>query len=349
MPTIDFEGKPVPVEDGDSIASALYRSGVRTFTRSLKYHRRRGLYCVTGDCPNCLMTVDGEPGVRACATEACEGQTVERESGWPSTERDVLSVTDHAHRLMPVGFYYKAFIKPRFAWELAERVIRSATGVGSLPTDRAPQVKPSRHVHADVLVIGGGVAGLSAAKAAAARGERVLLVDEGRIGAAIPPGPTRDRIEALREELEATANVEVRERHVAVGVYEGPLVPVVGPDELLEVEPERVVVATGAAETHAVFPGNDLPGVWLGRGAARMAGVHGVAPGSQAVVVTDTAEGLAHVETLHAAGVRIEALVVPDDLAGRRPQGRARPPRRAHRGGGGLEAPPRCRARHGAG
>jgi sarcosine oxidase, subunit alpha len=321
VPTIDFEGQPVRVEDGDTIASALYRSGVRTFTRSLKYHRRRGLYCVTGDCPNCLMTVDGEPGVRACVTEACEGQAVERESGWPSTDRDVLSVTDRAHRLMPVGFYYKTFIRPRFAWELAERVIRAATGVGSLPTDRAPQMKPSRHVHTDVLVIGGGVAGLSAAKAAAARDEHVLLVDEGRIGDAIPPGPARDRIDALRAELDGAARVEVRERHVAIGVYEGPLVPVVGPDELLEVEPERVVVATGAAESHVVFPGNELPGVWLGRGAARMAGVHRVAPGSSAVVVTETAEGLGHAVTLRAAGVRIEALVVPDALADDAPAG----------------------------
>ena len=321
MASIDFEGKKVRVEEGDSIASALYRSGVRTFTRSLKYHRRRGLYCLTGDCPNCLMTVDGEPGVRACTAEACDGQKVQRESGWPSTDRDLLAVTDKAHRFMPVGFYYKTFIKPRFAWELAERVIRSATGVGTLPQDRTPAVKPSRHVHADVLVVGGGVAGLAAAKAAASRGEHVLLVDEGRFGATIPPGPARDRVEALRDELQHTPGVELRERHVAVGIYDGPLVPVVGADELLEVEPGRIVVATGAADAHAVFPGNDLPGVWLGRGAARMAGVHRVAPGELAVVITDSTEGLAHLETLRAAGVRIAGVVVPGPLGDLVPAG----------------------------
>jgi sarcosine oxidase subunit alpha len=312
--SIDFEGKKVRVQEGDTIASALYRSGVRTFTRSLKYHRRRGLYCLTGDCPNCLMTVDGEPGVRACTAEACEGQKVRRESGWPSTERDLLAVTDKLHRFMPVGFYYKTFIKPRFAWELAERVIRSATGVGTLPTHRAPVVKPLRHVHTDVLVIGGGVAGLAAAKVAASRGDRVLLVDEGDFGAAIAQGPVRDRIATLVEQLRATPSVELRERHVAVGIYDGPLVPVVGSDELLEVEPGRIVVATGAADAHAIFPGNDLPGVWLGRGAARMAGVHGVAPGERAVVVTNSAEGLAHLATLRAAGVKIAEVVVPDAL-----------------------------------
>ena len=60
-----------------------------------------------------------------------------------------------------------------------------------------------------------------------------------------------------------------------MGVYDGPLVPVAGPQELLQVSPGRVIVATGAVEAHPVFPGNDLPGVWLGRGAARMAAPRG--------------------------------------------------------------------------
>ena len=171
MGSIDFEGRKVPIEQGDSLASALYRSGVRTFTRSLKHHRRRGLYCMTGDCPNCLIDVDGEPGFRACTTEARDGQKVKRPSGRPSADFDLLAVTDRAHKLMPVGFYYKTFIRPRWAWEFAERIIRRATGVGRLPVGRAPSRKQARHVHPDVLVIGGGVAGLSAAVAAAERGE----------------------------------------------------------------------------------------------------------------------------------------------------------------------------------
>jgi hypothetical protein len=60
-PSLDFEGRRIPVYPGDTVASALFRSGVRTFTRSIKYHRRRGLYCLSGDCPNCLVNVDGGP------------------------------------------------------------------------------------------------------------------------------------------------------------------------------------------------------------------------------------------------------------------------------------------------
>src|SRR5262245_6777575 len=122
--TFDFEGEAVAFDDGDTVASALYRDGVRTFSRSLKYHRRRGLYCGTGDCPNCLITVGGVPGVRSCVTPARAGIRVERGEGWPSTEFDLLSVADRLHALMPVGFCYKTFIRPRFAWELAEKVIR---------------------------------------------------------------------------------------------------------------------------------------------------------------------------------------------------------------------------------
>ncbi len=315
MGSIDFEGRRVPAQDGDTVASALYRAGVRTFTRSLKHHRRRGLYCMTGDCPNCLVTVDGQPGCRACTTPARDGARVRRESGWPSTEHDVLNITDHLHRFMPVGFYYKAFVRPRWAWEFAEKIIRRATGIGTLPMDRAPELKPSRHVHTDVLVVGGGPAGLAAARAAGEAGLKVILCDEGVLGGALPPGATRDRVAALVRDLAGMANVTLLEHHTAVGVYDGPLVPVVGPHELLQIDPGRVIVATGAVETHAVFPGNDLPGVWLGRGAARMAGVHGVAPGSRAVVVADSMEGVLHIQTLQAAGVTVLAAMVPEALA----------------------------------
>jgi sarcosine oxidase subunit alpha len=317
--SFDFEGREVPFEAGDTIASALYRAGVRTFSRSIKYHRRRGLYCLSGDCPNCQLSVDGEPGVRSCCREASEGLRVERETGWPSTERDVLAVADRLHPLLPVGFYYKTFIRPRWAWPLAERVIRRATGVGRLPVGARPRPRPARWANVDVLVIGGGVAGLAAARSAVASGAEVLLVDEGRLGEKVAPGPTLDRIRSLAEEVRG--GVVVLERHAAIGVYDGPFVPVVGPEELVQVRARRLIVATGALETHPVFPGNDLPGVWLGRGAARLAGVHGVRPGDRAVVVAGTAEASEHVETLRAAGVEIAEVVEDPPL---RAEGRRR-------------------------
>ncbi|MDP9298817.1 MAG: 2Fe-2S iron-sulfur cluster-binding protein [Actinomycetota bacterium] len=321
MPTLDFEGTRVPVRDGDTVASALYRAGVRTFTRSTKYHRRRGLYCLSGDCPNCLVDVDGDPGCRACVTDASGGQRVSRGSGFPSADLDLLAVLDRAHRLMPVGFYYKTFIRPRFAWELAEKVIRRATGVGRLPVGRPSVPRATRHLRTEVLVIGGGVAGLASASAAADAGERVVLCDEGRLGEKVPAGPTLQTIRELADRLRAAPGATILERHPALGIYEGPLVPLVGPDGLVRVQPRRIVVATGAVESHGVFPGNDLPGVWLGRGAARMAGVHGLLPGHRIVVAAETREGLEHIGTLRQAGGRVLAALVPADLAPSVPDG----------------------------
>ena len=315
MGSFDFEGRRIQIERGDTVASALYRAGVRTFTRSLKYHRRRGLYCLTGDCPNCILNVDGEPGIRACTADAGDGQRVRRESGWPSAEMDLLAVADHAHALMPVGFYYKTFVRPRFAWPIAERLIRRATGVGRLPVGRPPALAATTSMRTDVLVIGGGVAGLAAAMEASERGDAVIVCDEGRLGETIPPGPVLDRLRRLAGDLERRS-VAILERHTALGIYEGPLVPLVGDGTLLRVDPGRIIVATGAVESHQVFPGNDLPGVWLGRGAVRLAAVHRVRPGSRAVVAAHTAEGVDHMRALADAGVEVVAAVVPDELAG---------------------------------
>lgn len=318
MGTLEFEGRPVPFEADDTIASALYRAGVRTFSRSLKYHRRRGLYCGTGDCPNCLMTVDGRPAVHTCTAPCADRMRIHRPGGFPDAERDLLHVTDFLHRLMPVGFYYKTFVRPRFAWPVAERVIRRATGLGALPPTTAAAREIVRHEHVDTLVIGAGIAGLDAAMEAGADGS-VLVCDEGRIGHAIAPGPTSDRLAELEAGVRSLGTVTVMEGFTALGVYEGLHVPLAGAGELVHVHPARVVVATGAVEQHGVFPGNDLPGVMLGRAAAALAGLHGVRPGERAVAVVRTEEGIDHLRALIGAGVAIAAVAVSAALAGRLP------------------------------
>ncbi len=298
--TLRLGRKRITVEDGDSVASALYRAGIRTFSRSLKYHRRRGLYCGTGECPNCLVTVDGIPGVRSCVTPAADGMRVRRERGWPSVERDVLAVLDRLHVLLPVGFYYKTFIRPRWSWAVASRMIRRAVGLGRLPGGPV-EARTDRHLHCDVLVVGAGMSGRAAAASAAARGERVVLCDEGEV--AEPP-----------------EGIEVLARHAAIGVYEGPMVALASALGIVQVHPRRVVAATGGAEVHPIFPGNDLPGVMLGRAAVGLA-ERGVAPGRRAVVVAGHDEGIEQLVALREAGVGIAAAVVPPALAERVPDG----------------------------
>src|SRR2546428_7916542 len=104
--TFTFQGRTIPAVQGQSIAAALYAAGIRIFTRSFKYHRPRGLFCVSGDCPNCLMQVDGRPNVRPCTEPARPGSEVRHQNAWPSLKFDVLRLFDRLSWFLPVGFYY---------------------------------------------------------------------------------------------------------------------------------------------------------------------------------------------------------------------------------------------------
>ena len=128
--TFTFAGKRIQARAGDTIASALYAAGQRTFSRSFKYHRPRGLLCGAGQCPNCLMNVDGTPSVRACTEPVRQGMRVQPQNAWPSLKHDLLSIINTFDWLLPIGFYYKTFIRPRFFWPLAKKFLRRAAGLG---------------------------------------------------------------------------------------------------------------------------------------------------------------------------------------------------------------------------
>ena len=175
-----FDGRAVTALEGDTIGSALHAAGQRTFSRSFKYHRRRGLFCCVGQCPNCLVAVDGAPGVRACVEPVREGIRVEHLNARPSLEFDVMRATDlFGGPFTPPGFYYKTFIRPQRLWPIVQ-ILRNAAGLGVLPHSQDERdAFQYRRRHADVLVVGGGLTGLSAATAAAELGADVLLVDDG--------------------------------------------------------------------------------------------------------------------------------------------------------------------------
>src|SRR5579871_202156 len=157
--TITFAGQPIEAFVGDTVASAAYAAGVRIFSRSFKYHRPRGLLCCSGRCPNCLVTVDGTPNVRACMTAVSDGQQVRSQNAFPSLQNDVLSIVDKVDRLLPVGFYYKTFIYPRAAWPLYETVLRNIAGLGSVRVERGLHGRNvRRYLYPDIAVVGGGPA-----------------------------------------------------------------------------------------------------------------------------------------------------------------------------------------------
>src|SRR5262249_30419396 len=124
-----FDGNPATGFHGDTVASALYAGGRRLFRRSFKYHRPRGLLCTHGRCPICLMTVDGTRNVRTCTEPIRAGMVVRSQHAWPSLDRDALVAFDTLAGWLPVGFYYKTFIHPTFAWPWYEHVLRHLAGL----------------------------------------------------------------------------------------------------------------------------------------------------------------------------------------------------------------------------
>ncbi|MBA2332291.1 MAG: (2Fe-2S)-binding protein, partial [Actinobacteria bacterium] len=304
--TFTFEGKRVEAFEGDTIASALFADGRRVFSRSFKYHRPRGLLCCTGSCPNCLMHVDGAPGIRACTEPVRAGATVRAQNVLGSLDRDALAVIGKVGGpFTPVGFYYRTMIRPRWAWPYYEKVLRNLAGLGRVDRHgRRTRRFDTEHRRAQVLVIGGGTGGVAAARDAAASGKQVVLVDEGLADLRGLGG--LDALAGLAVEVIAPAR--------AIGIYEGGLVPVDAGDVLLRFRAERIVVATGSIEQPLLFPGNDLVGVMLPSGVRRLVREWALKPGERAVVVAPDAEAIA--DDLRTAGTEVAHVV---DLAERAP------------------------------
>ena len=318
----EYNGRQMHAFQGDTIASALYAAGVRIFTRSFKYHRPRGLLCVAGHCPNCMMTVDEVPNVRVCTEPAREGMHVRSQNAWPSPEHDAMSVLDRFDRLLPVGFYYKTFHTPKLFWKMARPIIRSAAGLGSVPDKPSSTRNHHEFRHTDVAVVGGGPAGMSAALAAAEAGARVTLVDDqlslggrlrydSRTYDDLPDMTALTGLEAaerLAQSIRSSGRIDTLSGATAFGLYEGNLIGIVQGTTTIKLRAQRVVVATGSYEVPLTFDRNDLPGVMLSTGLQRLIHLYGIKPGSTAIVGATNDQGYHAALDLLRAGVRIAVL-----------------------------------------
>jgi sarcosine oxidase subunit alpha len=305
-----YEGRTIPAIGGQSIAAALDAAGLRIFSRSFKYHRPRGLFCVSGDCPNCLMQVDGRPNVRTCIEPARPGQVVLHQNAWPSLEHDIFSLFDKLDRFLPVGFYYRRFHKPRWAWPIFERLVRHLAGLGRIDLRKHPEVHADvEHLHAEVCIIGSGPAGMAAAEAAANAGANVLVLDRQPI----PGGRLHYECTAEPQPTAATLTAHPRIRVLcnttAFGIYEGNLIGAFQGEHFLKIRANQIVVCTGGRQQPLLFHNNDLPGIMLGRGICRLARLYGVSAGQRAVIVTDNDDGLVMAKLLEEWGQSVAALI----------------------------------------
>lgn len=327
--TFTYEGRRIQAYERETVGAALFASGVTTLSRSFKYHRPRGLFCMAGRCSNCLMEVDGTPNVRTCIEPAREGMKVRGQHAWPSVERDLLAWFDKLDRFLPVGFYYKTFIHPTWLWPTYERVLRRLAGLGRLDIEREPKSHAEHiHLHTDLAVVGGGPAGIAAALEAARLGVDVLLIDDqptagGHLQWQLLPA--EDRAEpgyrlarSLAERIRAEPRIYHLSGATAFGLYEGRLLAVMQEERLIKVRAQRIVVATGGFETPLVFQHNDRPGVFLGEGLQRLTTLYGVKPGRRAVVISNSDRGLGLARELLAAEMEVAAVADarPDLLDG---------------------------------
>jgi len=287
-PILDFErGKPVGIYlngerivayEGETIAAALYASGVKVYSRTVKYRRPRGFFCGIGKCSSCLMRVDGMPHVRTCITPVKNDMKIEYEKD-----------------------------------------------LGETPATSEMNVE-EEEIETDILVVGGGPAGLSAAITAANLGANVVIVDENP-----EPGGqltkqshkffgSKENYASIRgteiakillRDLQ-TANVDWLVNASAIGYYEGKkhhLAVVQNNQRLIEIDAERLIVATGARENMLAFPNNDLPGIYGAGGVQTVMNVYGVKPGNDALIVGAGNVGLIVGYQLIQAGVNVRMVV----------------------------------------
>ena len=313
-----FEGRAYRGLAGDTIASALAANDTWVLSRSFKYHRPRGVLSMAGQDANTLVQLAGEPNARADRHPITERLEVRGQNYTGSLDRDRGAVIAAFGRFLPVGFYYRAFFRPKGAWERVwEPIMRRRAGLGRVEVDAPRGAYEKAYGFHDVVVVGGGPAGMAAALAAAGGGAEVLLVEENPIlGGALAyarfdvDGATAEaRRVALAAEVTAAPNIEVTTDALVNGWFADNWLPVIRGNRLTKVRARQVILATGAIEQPAVFRNNDLPGVMLGSAAQRLIRLYGVRPGRRAVVLTGNADGYGVALDLAEAGTEVAAVV----------------------------------------
>ena len=320
--TLDFKwnGAAHVAHPGDTIVSALAAAGVRVFSRSFKYHRPRGLLTASFHDPGTTLQVDDEPNVRAAHRLVEPGMEVSSQNTWPSLRFDVKSSNQIVGRFLAPGFYYKTFIKPQRLWPAYQRVLARFAHAGVTSPDTAEGYYDKRYAHPDVLVAGGGPAGLVAALDAAEAGARVMVVEEEHhLGGHLRWGGASDlaTLAELTERVARSETIEVLTDSVVLGRYDDNWMGVVQrgqpgvPERLVKARAKVLVAAPGLMERPYVFEGNDLPGVMLSTAVRRLINLYAVRPGQRAVVLSANAAGDAAADDLRRVGVDVAAVVDP--------------------------------------
>jgi sarcosine oxidase subunit alpha len=313
-----FDGRLYSGYEGDVIASALYAQGRVLVSRSFKYHRPRGVLTMSGQDVNTFVQVGGEPNARADQHLITDGLAVKSINRLGPLDHDLLASIGLISRFLPVGFYYKTFYWPRGVWQhVFERPIRAMAGLGTLEPEAPHKYYDKAYLFADVLVIGGGPAGIEAAIAAAEAGADTLLLEQlPQLGGSLlyarsggDRAAVNARCSALIERARATPKLRIMTDTTATGMFADNWTSAVRGNRFFKIRSKETVIATGVFDQPLVFANNDRPGIMFADAAQRLMRLYGVKPGKRAVIVTANRYGYEAALDLLDAGVSVAAIV----------------------------------------
>ena len=334
--SFSFNGRSYAGFAGDTLASALLAAGESVLSHSWKYHRPRGIITSGIEEPSALVQLESGkntiPNAKMPEVELYEGLQSEAVNAWPNALSRALSINRNFSFLFPAGFYYKTFMWPAKAWMFYERLIRKAGGLGAAPEVEDTARYIHQNTHCDVLVVGGGVAGLAAALAAGRSGARVILAElqctlggtAHRLQGAIDGMPATEWVKMAEAELASLPTVKILKRSVVFGYHDHnfltiresltdhlPLAQRKGfRERLWRVRAKQVVLATGAHERPMVFGNNDLPNIMLASALADYAQLYGVLVGKKIALLTNNDTAYGDALTLKAAGATVTVVDV---------------------------------------
>ena len=315
--TFQFDNKTYSGFKGDSISSALAANDVRLISRSFKYHRPRGIFSMAGQDSNTLVQVGDEPSARADTYPITDGLNVDAQNVFGSLKTDYASCIGWFSKFLPVGFYYKAFYKPKGIWKYWEPVIRRLAGLGSVDLESTADYTDKAYRFTDVAVIGAGPAGLKAALEAAESGAEVILIDEcpmlgGSLNYArfMVNNVITDNVRrSLIAKITIHSNITILQNTTCTGWFADNWLALMQSKRLIKLRAKAVVIATGSFEQPAIFRNNDLPGVMLGSAAQRLIKLYAVKPGKSAVVLTGNDDGYGVALDLLDANVVVKTII----------------------------------------
>ena len=335
-----FNGKTFYGFKGDTLASALLSNNVHLVGRSFKYHRPRGIMTCGSEEPNAIVQVSNdpsltEPNVRATEIELYEGLEANSQNCWPSVNFDIGGINNFLSPFLPAGFYYKTFMWPASFWEKYEFFIRHSAGLGKAPTKPDPDIYDHQYAHCDVLVIGGGISGVIAAKLSAEKKLNTILLDDKKDlgGVSIYNNDDNFKINDQNvskwlsneiENLKKYPNLSIKTRtslatfhgynyllakenltdHLSVNDRKDKI-----RQRLWKIRAKKVIIATGAIERPLIFNNNDRPGILLSSSIKKYIDYYGVKCGTKISIFTSNDSAYETVLSLYKNGVKVNSII----------------------------------------